>query len=245
VDDDKAWTMAHGTFNQFKWIFVDQQKIEIRTINTDNADAVSPKTDADDQFSMPNNIDIWMPTLSGTPGGIVGYNNGVLTLTNPTNPTVDLGADIDIMAGTTATLDAGGNYDSYLWSDNSTSNTLVVSIAGTYSVTITDNGCTKTDEITVTVITNTHELDKEIYQFSLSPNPASDIIAANIIASEAADMKITIYDSSGKMIMERTVQISVGENEERFSLDDISNGIYLMVLEKDGATQVQKFMVVK
>ncbi len=85
VDDDKSWTMAHATFNQFKWLFIDQDKIEIRTINTDNADDVVAKTALDSKFSMPANIDLWMPTPADAPTGILAYTNGVLTLSNPNN----------------------------------------------------------------------------------------------------------------------------------------------------------------
>lgn len=59
-NDTKAWTRASGSFNQFKWIFVDQNKIEVRTIKTDGSDrvaAVSPYN----IFDIPNGINIWNP----------------------------------------------------------------------------------------------------------------------------------------------------------------------------------------
>lgn len=67
-------------------------------------------------------------------------------------PTVSLGPDQTICAGTTATLDAG-TFASYLWSDNSTSQTLTTGTAGSYSVTVTDvNGCSATSApVTITV----------------------------------------------------------------------------------------------
>jgi hypothetical protein len=57
---------------------------------------------------------------------------------------------------TSITLDASGSTvqgtASYLWSDNSTSPTLVVTTPGTYSVTVTDdaNECTDTESIIIT-----------------------------------------------------------------------------------------------
>jgi len=67
-------------------------------------------------------------------------------------PTVDLGGDQAICAGSMATLDAG-TFASYLWSDNSTSQTLVTGSAGNYSVTVTDlHGCSNTSAaVTITV----------------------------------------------------------------------------------------------
>ncbi len=60
-NDDKKWTRNSGSFNQFKWIFVDQDHIEIRTIKTDNADEVIA-VDPADIFSPPSGLDIWNPS---------------------------------------------------------------------------------------------------------------------------------------------------------------------------------------
>ncbi len=54
-----------------------------------------------------------------------------------------------------ATLDAGADYDSYLWSTGSINQTISNVPAGTYSVTVTENGCEGTDEIEIieTIVT--------------------------------------------------------------------------------------------
>lgn len=57
-DDTKSWTRDSGSFNQFKWIFVDKSGIEVRTIKTDNAAQVSSVSDYD-IFSPPGGINIW------------------------------------------------------------------------------------------------------------------------------------------------------------------------------------------
>ncbi len=59
-DDPKSWTRDHGMFNQFKWIFIDNEKIEVRTVKVDNAPDVASVPN-DDPFSIPANIDIWEP----------------------------------------------------------------------------------------------------------------------------------------------------------------------------------------
>ncbi|MEM1322805.1 MAG: fibronectin type III domain-containing protein [Bacteroidota bacterium] len=59
-DDNKNWTRYSGSFNQFKWIFVDWDGIEARTIRTDNADEVAA-VQPDDIFSPPAGLDIWQP----------------------------------------------------------------------------------------------------------------------------------------------------------------------------------------
>ncbi|MFC2137079.1 T9SS type A sorting domain-containing protein, partial [Bacteroidota bacterium] len=64
-------------------------------------------------------------------------------------PTPDLGSDIVICEGGSETIDAG-IYDAYLWSDLSTNQTLTVGGAGTFSVTVTENGCEGNDTIIIT-----------------------------------------------------------------------------------------------
>lgn len=58
ANDNKSWTRASGSFNQFKWILIDRYKIEVRTIKTDNAYAVGLVNDAD-ICSPPANLDVW------------------------------------------------------------------------------------------------------------------------------------------------------------------------------------------
>ncbi|MCD4732400.1 MAG: hypothetical protein K8R74_17490, partial [Bacteroidales bacterium] len=58
-----------------------------------------------------------------------------------------LGADTTICIGDSIIFDPGGGYPSYLWQDGSTNQTYTAWATGTYYVTITKEGCTKTDSI--------------------------------------------------------------------------------------------------
>lgn len=59
-NDNKSWTRASGSFNQFKWIFVDQEKIEVRTIRTDGAVRVA-EVSHNNVFEPPVGLVIWNP----------------------------------------------------------------------------------------------------------------------------------------------------------------------------------------
>ncbi len=60
ANDNKEWTRASGSFNQFKWIFVHKNKIEVRTVKTDNANAVG-KVDPSNRFKVPEKLSVWKP----------------------------------------------------------------------------------------------------------------------------------------------------------------------------------------
>ena len=59
-DDPKPWTRSHGRFNQFKWVFIDQEKIEIRTIQTEGSTRVA-EVSPDNIFEPPYGLVIWSP----------------------------------------------------------------------------------------------------------------------------------------------------------------------------------------
>ncbi len=59
-NDDKNWTRASGSFNQFNWIFIDREKIEVRTIKTDGAQKVG-EVRPENIFLAPRGLSIWNP----------------------------------------------------------------------------------------------------------------------------------------------------------------------------------------
>jgi hypothetical protein len=82
--------------------------------------------------------------------GCMGTNESSV-IVNPL-PTVNLGPDLNLPAGSTPTLDAGVGFANYAWSTGAATQTIVVSVSGTYSVTVTDgNGCSNSDVINVTI----------------------------------------------------------------------------------------------
>ena len=68
-------------------------------------------------------------------------------------PIVDLGPDQSILQGNYTTLDAGQGFASYIWSTGETTQTILVSAQGIYSVTVSDTySCTNNDEVEITEI---------------------------------------------------------------------------------------------
>ncbi len=66
---------------------------------------------------------------------------------------VDLGPDLKICAGESATLDAGSSGDQYLWNTGATTQTITVTNPGEYSVSVSAAGhCPSSDKIFVQVL---------------------------------------------------------------------------------------------
>ena len=84
-----------------------------------------------------------------TQGGCTG-NDAINVAVTPL-PVVNLGPDATICAGSSITLDAGNVGATYLWSTGATTQTIVVNSAGTYSVQVTQGGCTGNDAINIAV----------------------------------------------------------------------------------------------
>lgn len=59
-DDEKSWTRASDSFNQFKLIFVSRDKMEVRTVMTDRVEEVSALPD-DQRFVLPPGFPLWQP----------------------------------------------------------------------------------------------------------------------------------------------------------------------------------------
>ncbi|HHS95154.1 MAG TPA: hypothetical protein ENJ45_01080, partial [Phaeodactylibacter sp.] len=85
-NDDKVWTKASGSFNQFKLLFVTMDGVEVRTIKTDNADMVSSNS-LHNPFILPKGLDVWAP--NGEPVLYIRKNTKVLaTHTQHSTPQV-------------------------------------------------------------------------------------------------------------------------------------------------------------
>src|SRR5207248_2927652 len=77
------------------------------------------------------------------------------SLTVNANPTLAITGNNIVCSGSSSTFDAGSGYTSYAWSTGATTQTISVSAAGTYSVTVTNaNGCNGSASRSLTVNAN-------------------------------------------------------------------------------------------
>lgn len=93
-------------------------------------------------------------TCTVTQNGCSGTSNTVsVTVTDPT-PTVTASGPLTFCTGGNVTLDAGTGYTSYAWSNSASTQSINVSSAGIYTVTVVKNGCTGVSEPDTVVVTS-------------------------------------------------------------------------------------------
>jgi gliding motility-associated-like protein len=82
------------------------------------------------------------------------FRVGTATITEPAPLVVNLGNDLFLCNGESATLDAANAGSNYLWSTGDTTQTIVINTSGTYSIEIVNNNsCTAIDTIEVIAAT--------------------------------------------------------------------------------------------
>jgi hypothetical protein len=160
-------------------------------------------------------------------------------------PAVELGADTALCDGETLTLDAGAGMSSYLWSDNSTNQTLDVTTSGTYGVVVTDaNGCEGNDAINVTfVICNNGPMagHQSHDEFSVYPNPAKDHLYVNISGLKNENVKIELNDILGNQVYSNLEKSTIGYKSD-INISSLPSGVYLMKVHYLDVTKTIKIV---
>jgi gliding motility-associated-like protein len=144
------------------------------------------------EYSTPGNyIDVLKTSL--------GCDSTVTTIltVNPL-PEVSLGADQLLCPGDTITLTPGSGFISYLWSNGSMLSNLIATSTGKYSVTVYNEWCPASDEITI------NECGTELWfpnAFSPNNDYTNDTFKP-VILGTLQTYQINIYDRWGKQIYE-------------------------------------------
>lgn len=98
---------------------------------------------------------------------------------------------------------------------------------------------------------NPEDIAKKLRIQKVFPNPAVEtttVVWENLLDETAGDLFLTVIDSrSSRELLRKKVKMGAGEFSINLSLEDITEGSYLIHIEKDGLRigSAQKLMVVK
>ena len=165
---------------------------------------------------------------------------GAIQGTGPVNPFTNQEGQVRIYEGqclvSTTAVNQNNNIltavanASYQWLDcnngnqpipNATGQIFVAQNPGSYSVQITENGCTQTSACINVMATSVNE--ETIGNFHIFPNPTTNIITVN---SHQLIQKINVLDVTGKSVLTIT-------NSNTADLSGLASGLYHLALQFD------------
>ncbi len=108
---------------------------------------------------------------------------------------------------------------------------------GKYTIRVTDDGSEPCDP------TSAKEQLKDKVSMGVNPNPATDLINIEINTDVFGDFDLHVVDLLGKTVDRQSVRLNRGYNTFSFDGHQLSNGLYLIVLENNLGTVAQKVAI--
>jgi hypothetical protein len=210
--------------NESSYTFVPQNSDEVHVVMTSNANCILGSPSSSNAVSL---VVEEFPTVTWE-----GFNPGEICVNG------------DAIALT------GGNPEGGIYSGTGVSgNVFSPTIAGTGEHTITYTyasslGCSNEASITLTVSecvgVSTYNLNSKV---SLYPNPASREVKVNLHEGSKMISNIKVLTPLGVIMLQTTMYIS--NNEAFFSVDHLTNGVYMVQVTLEGGEVATKVLVVK
>ncbi len=104
---------------------------------------------------------------------------------------------------------------------------------------------TSVDETTTTYLPTTGANDISLMntEIKVFPNPASDLIAIQVLGLLSNDIKVELFDMQGKLVMQ--TKILKGQTIAYFDVEALYSGNYLVKLYNDNFSQSRKVNIVR
>jgi hypothetical protein len=151
--------------------------------------------------------------------------------------------DTTICAGDELTLDAGMGYAEYTWSTQETTQTILVSTAGTYSVTVSDGSCEATDGVTVYVDPCT-SIEDRINEAAavVYPNPCEGFLNVYLPDGDDAIVSVSVMDILGHEVHNGNYTKSKS-GYIYLNLSDLQPGIYYLNIKTGKSDYISRFFI--
>ncbi|MEX2597972.1 MAG: T9SS type A sorting domain-containing protein [Salibacteraceae bacterium] len=208
--------------------------------------------------TMPYNFD-WSSGTTGDSISELATGSYVVTITDDNgcmyidsvminyineDPIVEMDSSVILCKGFEVTLDAG-SWNAYMWSNNETTQTITVTVEGTYTVEITDaNGC-KGEASTIVIEDECVGVDEfnQMASITAYPNPTRGELNVTIESKVNSDLTISLIAMDGRMIERREVNLNNNMINEQFNLNGLSAGIYMMQFNIDGNIATKRIIL--
>lgn len=91
-------------------------------------------------------------------------------------------------------------------------------------------------------ITSVNDIDNNVLAMEVYPNPANDLINVNVMAIAEGNGTISVYDLTGKNVMNVNAFMSRGENKTQLDLSSLTNGVYFVQCKFNGSNLTTKIV---
>lgn len=170
---------------------------------------------------------------------------------NVNNPIVNLGNDTTICHTAAINLDAGFGFQSYLWSDNSLNQTLLVDSMtfgmGThaFSVIVNDTlGCSAKDSVEITINNCTGIEDiTDRFDIGVYPNPTKGKVNLSIVGSETANLNVCLLSLTGQVLWCEDVAKTSDKLIKEIDLSMLAKGLYYLKISSNDKIMIQKIVL--
>lgn len=164
-----------------------------------------------------------------------------ITLVSENLPVVDLGATQTIEEGQTIVLNAANSGATFLWSTGATTQTIIVTQAGIYTVTVTNvEGCSTTASVSIENDLVGINPIEGLESWNLYPNPVQNQLVLELDLSQKMDLQIEVLDLTGRIIESEKYLLQNSRNQLSFDTSDWASGMYWVVLKDGNGVNVQK-----
>lgn len=76
------------------------------------------------------------------------------------------------------------------------------------------------------------------------PNPTSGLVTLRFASNQSTQYNLVVHNTLGKEMLKQTIGTTIGRNEIPLSLDELSQGIYVVVL-RNASKEVMSHLVIK
>lgn len=199
-----------------------------------------------------------------TPGifpitAIVSNNVGADTLLNVITIEVQAGLVnpsfiTQVVGDSIICINTTQNAESFHWSIdngspvglNTSPQIFEVPASGDYTIALTLSNPCETSVVlnTVTVIISESKwLEKESWQFTLSPNPNDGRFNLAFVSPENTEAQLTILNALGAAIYGQSLQVAEGRNTLPIQMENLSAGLYNLRFQTENGATVLRFVV--
>ncbi|MES2388694.1 MAG: T9SS type A sorting domain-containing protein [Bacteroidota bacterium] len=156
----------------------------------------------------------------------------VSVLPAPARPDITASGSLTIADGDSVMLSGPAGF-TYLWSTGQTSQSIWAHSAGTYVLSVSENGCSSSDTVVVTMLQSVAEdLNKPSMHFY--PNPAGD----HLTLFMPGQCLVQLYNAGGKLIIHQEIT-----DRGEFNLHGIPAGFYMLRCISNGRVTVNKVQI--